>query len=89
MNCYDCATHAMTTTAVALCVECGVALCIEHADVTPRRLARRGAMNRTIPVEPAARTVRCHLCQAAVDATSGLSGRVAAPVHTGRAPARR
>ncbi|MFN0283749.1 MAG: DUF2180 family protein [Kineosporiaceae bacterium] len=41
MNCYDCATHAMTTTAVALCVDCGVALCIEHADVTPRRLTRR------------------------------------------------
>ncbi len=89
MNCYDCATRAMTTTAVALCVDCGVALCIEHADVTPRRLTRRGAMNRTIPVEPAARTVRCRLCQAAVDATSGLSGRVTAPVDRGRAPARR
>jgi hypothetical protein len=89
MNCYDCATHARTTAAVALCVDCGVAVCIEHADVTPRRLTRTGAMNRTIAVEPAARTVRCHQCQAAVDATSGLRGRVASPVHGGRAPARR
>ncbi|WP_088288380.1 DUF2180 family protein [Kineosporia sp. A_224] len=78
MNCYECAARAMDAPAVAVCVDCGVALCIEHAEVTPRRLTRTGAMNRTVVVGPATRTVRCHLCRAAVDAATAPHGPVAA-----------
>lgn len=78
MNCYECTARAVDTPAVAVCVDCGVALCIEHAEVTPRRLSRTAAMNRTVAVGPVTRTVRCHLCRAAVDAAAGLRGPAAA-----------
>jgi hypothetical protein len=71
MNCYDCAAQAMTTPAVAICVDCGVALCLEHADVSARRLTRTAAVNRVIAVEPATRTIRCHLCEAATRSAAG------------------
>jgi hypothetical protein len=87
VNCYDCALRAMSTSAVAVCVDCGVAVCVEHAGVTPRRVTRTVAMNRTVAVGPVTRTVRCHPCQAAVDAVSGP--RVQPAAHIGaRATAR-
>ncbi|MBI4939344.1 MAG: DUF2180 family protein [Actinobacteria bacterium] len=78
MNCYDCAVRAVSTSAVAVCVDCGVGLCVDHAEVTPRRLTRTAAMNRAVPVGPVTRTVRCHLCRAALDAATGPCGPVAA-----------
>ncbi len=32
MNCYECARDGTEKTAVAICPNCGVAMCIEHLD---------------------------------------------------------
>lgn len=69
MNCFDCAAHGRSETAVALCADCGAAVCLDHAHVTARWLTRTMALNRTVAVEPPARTVRCTVCQAARDAS--------------------
>ena len=68
MNCYDCAAHGHTTPAVAICADCGAATCPSHAHLTPRWLTRTMVINRTVAVEPPARTIRCGICQAARDA---------------------
>jgi hypothetical protein len=68
MNCYDCAAHGRTESAVAVCADCGAAACLQHAHVTARWLTRTMALNRNVAVEPPARTVRCSVCQAARDA---------------------
>lgn len=68
MNCFDCAAHGRSETAVALCADCGAAVCLDHAHVTARWLTRTAALNRIVAVEPPARTVRCTVCQAARDA---------------------
>jgi LSD1 subclass zinc finger protein len=65
MNCFDCAAHSMSVTAVGVCADCGAGVCLEHAHVTARWLTRTAALNRTVTIEPPARTVRCSLCQAA------------------------
>jgi hypothetical protein len=68
MNCFDC--HALTRTvpAVAVCVDCGAAVCAEHAHLSARWLTRTMTINRPVPVNPPARTLRCRVCQAARDA---------------------
>lgn len=68
MNCYDCAALDTQTPAVALCVDCGAAICAGHAHVTARRLTRTAVINRVVPVDPPARVIRCTVCQAAHDA---------------------
>ena len=68
MNCFDCAAHSRTEPAVAVCGDCGAGVCVQHAHVTARWLTRTMAINRTVAVEPPARTVRCSVCQAARDA---------------------
>ena len=68
MNCFDCAALDKSTPAVAVCADCGAALCLHHAHVTPRRLTRTQAINRVVPAGPPTRTIRCTLCQAARDA---------------------
>lgn len=68
MNCYDCAAHGHDTPAVAVCTDCGAALCRDHAQLSPRWLTRTMAVMREVPVEPPARIIRCGICQAARDA---------------------
>jgi len=68
MNCFDCAAHAQPAQAVAVCADCGAALCYDHAHVTARWLTRTAVINRVVAIEPPARTVRCGICQAARDA---------------------
>lgn len=68
MNCFDCAAHDRTAAAVAVCADCGAAVCQDHAHVTARWLTRTMVINRTVAVEPPARTIRCTVCQAARDA---------------------
>ncbi len=68
MNCFDCAAHGQNAAAVAVCDDCGAALCLDHAHVTARWLARTMVINRVVAVEPPARTIRCGICQAARDA---------------------
>ena len=54
--------------AVAVCADCGAAVCHDHARVTARWLTRTMVINRVVAVEPPARTIRCGICQAARDA---------------------
>jgi hypothetical protein len=71
VNCFDCAAHGRTEEAVAICADCGAGICLGHAQVTPRWLTRTMPINRTVAVEPPARTIRCCLCQQARDTAGG------------------
>ena len=79
MNCLDCLdclnTSTTTKPAVAVCTECGAAICRDHLVIQPRRLIRYGAMGREEPVDPPARTARCTTCAAAVTARGQLPAR--------------
>ena len=66
MNCYDCTTHHNATPAVAICHDCGAGVCPDHAIATVHHLTRMVPLGRYIPIEPAARIVRCTTCAAAV-----------------------
>ena len=68
MNCFDCAALGDHADAVAICADCGAAVCHDHAHVTARWLTRTMVINRVVAVEPPARTIRCGICQAARDA---------------------
>ena len=68
MNCFDCAALGGPAAAVAICADCGAAVCADHAHVTARWLTRTMVINRVVAVEPPARTIRCAVCQAARDA---------------------
>ena len=73
MNCLDCLNTSTTTKpAVAVCTDCGTAICRDHLVIQPRRLIRYGAMGREEPVDPPARTARCTTCAAAVTARGQL-----------------
>ena len=74
MNCYDCAAHGKTTPAIAVCADCGAALCGGHAHVVPRWLTRTLPITREVPVEPPARAIRCTVCQAAREAARQEAG---------------
>ena len=75
MNCFDCAALGRSTGAVAVCADCGAAVCTDHAHVGPRWLTYAGVINRTVTVEPPGRTIRCGVCQQAHDAVpSGHAG---------------
>lgn len=65
MNCYECATVGDQREAVAVCHDCGAAVCIEHAVATRHWLTRTQAILRVERVEPAARLIRCEACHAA------------------------
>jgi hypothetical protein len=77
MNCFDCAAHGQPTQAVAVCADCGAALCHDHAHVTARWLTRTVVINRVVAIEPPARTIRCAICQAARDAAPATYSAVA------------
>jgi hypothetical protein len=68
MNCFDCAALGRSAHAVATCADCGAAMCIDHSHVTARWLTRIVPISRPVRVGPPARTIRCHICQAARDA---------------------
>ena len=65
MNCYDCTTRGESVSAVAVCMDCGAAVCATHAQVAPRWLTYTVTLNRTMRAEPPTRTIRCSLCQCA------------------------
>ncbi len=73
MNCFDCAALGEQAAAVAICADCGAAVCPRHAHVTARWLTRTMVINRVVAVEPPARTIRCTVCQAARDAAPAVS----------------
>ena len=52
MNCFDCAALGDHIDAVAICADCGAAVCHDHAHVTARWLTRTMVINRVVAVEP-------------------------------------
>ena len=70
MNCYDCNRQGHASPAVAICHDCGAALCARHTTESPHHLTRIVVLNRTVPVPPPQRRVRCETCAAAVTALS-------------------
>jgi hypothetical protein len=73
VNCFDCAVLGGHVAAVAVCADCGAALCHDHARVTARWLTRTMVINRVVAIEPPARTIRCAICQAARDAAPAMT----------------
>ena len=73
MSCFDCAARGEAADAVAVCADCGAAVCYEHAHVTAHWLTETMPINRVVAVEPPARTVRCGICRAAHDANPAAS----------------
>jgi hypothetical protein len=65
MKCLNCALANVQTTAVAVCVSCGAALCLKHSVIEERWLTRPAVMLREEPVEPPARIVQCATCATA------------------------
>ena len=66
MNCYDCATQDhLARPAVAVCHDCGAAVCDAHAAARSHHLTRIGTILREEEVEPAGRVLRCTTCDAA------------------------
>jgi len=68
MNCFDCAALGHSAAAVAICGDCGAAVCQDHALMSPHWLTRTAVINRIVNVEPPARLIRCRVCQTAHDA---------------------
>lgn len=67
MNCFDCAAIGESATAVAVCHDCGAAVCADHAVARDHHLTRRVTIARLIVVEPPGRLIRCQVCAAAHD----------------------
>jgi hypothetical protein len=70
VNCLDCTTTGRAVAAVAVCHTCGAAVCADHAVVRPHHLTRNVPINQTVVIEPAARLVRCAVCDAAHEAAT-------------------
>jgi len=88
MNCFDCTTQdCITRPAVAVCHDCGAAVCGDHLVARERHLVRPAVMLREAPVEPAARVLRCTTCDAAWAALHEPRSRAArtSPTPAGRA----
>jgi hypothetical protein len=78
MNCYDCATVGNHRDAVAICVDCGACVCIDHAVPVRHWLTRTQTIMRVERVEPPTRLIRCDSCHAAHVAR----GDIATPMAT-------
>jgi len=65
MNCLDCGGQGAAVAAVAVCRDCGAAVCADHATVESHHLTRTAAMGVQVPVEPPTRLIRCGVCHAA------------------------
>ncbi|MGW2562655.1 DUF2180 family protein [Streptomyces sp. NPDC001514] len=62
MDCYECHSLKRSTTAVAVCRECGVALCSSHMHVETHQMQREAGMGKSIREMPARRVV-CPACR--------------------------
>ena len=70
MNCFDCSTVGEPSMAVAVCQDCGAAVCPDHAVSRDHHLTRTVTINRIIVVEPPGRLIRCQVCTGAHDAVA-------------------
>jgi hypothetical protein len=86
MNCYDCAVTGDHRDAVAVCADCGAAVCIEHAVTARHWLTRTQTILRVEHVEPAARVIRCGTCHAAHRARADVASTGQRPVIPTGAP---
>ena len=73
MNCYDCHHNGRQTAAIAICHDCGAALCPDHATEGSRNLSVVRATSWQTPVEPPQRRTRCHTCADAITAAAGMA----------------
>jgi hypothetical protein len=80
MNCYDCAVTGDHRDAIAVCADCGAAVCIEHAVTAQHWLTRTQTILRVEHVEPAARVIRCGTCHAAHHARGDVATTRERPV---------
>ncbi|WP_432043391.1 DUF2180 family protein [Streptomyces cadmiisoli] len=64
MDCYECHTVERSTTAVATCRECGVALCPGHLHVETKEIHKEAGLGKTTG-GIAARRVVCPTCRRA------------------------
>jgi hypothetical protein len=86
VNCYDCAVPGLTSPAVAVCRDCGAAVCADHAHPVTRHLTRTLVINRIVPIEPAARAIYCGPCYTAHRARGDVPAASTARVtRSGRA----
>ncbi len=85
MICLDCLNNprgpwplgTSTDPVVAICHDCGAAVCKAHAVIEEESLTAVMAINRQVAVEPAARRIRCHQCAAAEHSRQRIEGKVA------------
>lgn len=63
MKCYDCAHENRSTTAVAVCVRCGAAVCVDHSRITTGTGSR--LVGLAGPSSFGTRRVTCATCEAA------------------------
>ncbi|MET9240905.1 DUF2180 family protein [Nonomuraea sp. NPDC003709] len=81
MNCLDCLTgQHLDVLAVGVCVDCGAAMCLEHAYIEVVHRTTVVPLNRVVQVEPPARLLTCMTCAAARQAAGVAS------THQGRLP---
>ena len=64
MNCFDCATESRDVMAVAVCRDCGMALCVKHARVAPRAVRHHAGVGVASAPGTGRRAV-CGVCDAA------------------------
>lgn len=82
MNCYDCAATGTYRDAVAVCIDCGAAICIEHTVNARHWLTRTLPLLRVDRVDPPARVIRCETCHAAHAARAARGDMAVAPYST-------
>jgi hypothetical protein len=73
MNCYDCSRVGVTRGAVAVCIDCGAAVCLEHTISEKHWLTRMQVILRVERVDPPGRLIRCRTCHAAHEALGDVA----------------
>ncbi|MFE0178215.1 DUF2180 family protein [Streptomyces sp. NPDC059002] len=64
MECFDCSEQGHRAASVAICQDCGAALCGEHVTAVEHLPHRVAGMGRATPPAPA-RRMTCHTCRRA------------------------
>ncbi|GAU71145.1 putative hypothetical protein [Streptomyces sp. NBRC 110611] len=64
MECYECHSLHRSTSAVAVCRECGVALCASHLHVETQQMRKEAGLGKSTSEVPARRVV-CPTCRRA------------------------
>ena len=73
MNCYDCHRSGDATLAIAICHDCGAALCPDHTAEGTCNLTVVRATSWQTSVQPPQRRIRCRTCAAAITAAADMA----------------